>query len=69
MGFGSIRHAYSYADSNCNADGKQYANSNVHTNCNSNRYGYSYCDIHADSDAYLKLQRPRLVSASTCSIR
>jgi hypothetical protein len=42
MGFGSSRHAYSYA--NCNAGGKQY--SNVHTNCDSNRYGYTYSYSH-----------------------
>jgi hypothetical protein len=42
MGFGSSRHTY--AHSNRNAGGKQYAN--VHTNCDSNRYGYTYSYTH-----------------------
>ena len=46
MGFGSSRHAYT--DANCNGDGKQYANSNVHANC----YCDSYCHTNGHSDSH-----------------
>jgi hypothetical protein len=72
MGFGSSRHAYT--ESNCNADGKQYANSNVHTNCycycDSYSYSYSdrysYCHGDALSDAYVPTGRfPGAVDAGS----
>ena len=61
MGFGSGRHAY--ADTNCNGDGNQYANSNVHTHgyCHRYFYGYGHCDsdgyFHCDSDGYFHCHR------------
>jgi hypothetical protein len=53
MDFGSSR----YADADCNADGKQYANSNRYSYCDSHSHTNGHSDSHGNAYAYAHADR------------